>query len=205
MSKADEYPYPEDEFDVPADPDAPRGVHRAPRSAWSRWWPFVAVLVLAPVLAYGAVTVWGMLNEPGTSDPGASTADEVPGDTTDDGATDDGTGEQPAEGEGTPTEPDAAPAPQPVLSTPVVVLNAAGIAGLAGQQQEKLTGAGFTAVTTGNSEGEGLTGSTVFYASEDLKATADLVGQTLGIAAVTLSADDAPGGISVVLLTDPEA
>jgi hypothetical protein len=200
VSKAD-YPYPDDEFDVPADPDAPRGVHRAPRSAWAKWWPFLAVLVLAPVLAYAAVTVWGVLNDPSTGDPGSSTIDdEAPDDTASDG-----TAEEPTEGTEDPgtTESEAPPAPQPVLSTPVEVLNAAGIGGLAGTQQQKLTVAGFTAVTTGNSDGAGVDDSTVFYASEDLKPTADLVAQTLGITTVTMSAEDAGDGIVVLLKSDP--
>jgi calcineurin-like phosphoesterase len=90
-----------------------------------------------------------------------------------------------------------------VLTTPVAVLNAAGIGGIAGEQAAKLTAAGFTAVTTGNAnatEDE----STVFYTSEDLRPTADLVAQTLGLTEVTLQpADEA--GISVLLVTDPDA
>ena len=200
MSKAD-YPYPDDEFDVPADPDAPRGVHRAPRSAWAKWWPFLAVLVLAPVLAYAAVTVWGVLNDPSTGDPGSSTVgDEAPDDTASDGAA-----EEPAEGTEDPgtTESEAPPAPQPVLSTPVEVLNAASIGGLAAEQAAELTAAGFTAVTTGNSEPT-VDASTVYYTSEDLRPTADLVAQTLGLTEVVLQAGD-NAGISVLLVSDPDA
>ncbi|GCD21137.1 hypothetical protein CTKZ_26990 [Cellulomonas algicola] len=201
MSKAD-YPYPDDEFDAAADPDAPRGVHRAPRSAWSRWWPFLAVLVLAPVLAYGAVTAWGIINGADDS-PDSSTVDE--GGTGDEGTTD-GTEETPADGtEEPPVESEAPPAAEPVLSTPVQVLNASGVSGVAARQQAKLQEAGFTAATTGNSDGEGVTDSTVFYASEDLRSTADLVAQTLGLTAVTLDPDQAGDGIVVVLRTDPDA
>ncbi|VTR78408.1 hypothetical protein [Cellulomonas hominis] len=49
MSKGSDR-YPEDEFDAAPAEDAPIGVHRAPRSWWSRWWPFVAVVVLVPAL-----------------------------------------------------------------------------------------------------------------------------------------------------------
>ncbi|WP_448631283.1 hypothetical protein [Cellulomonas soli] len=56
MSKAD-YPYPPDEFDAPRSPDAPRDPYLAPRSWWSRWWPFVAVLVIVPVLAFVLVNL----------------------------------------------------------------------------------------------------------------------------------------------------
>lgn len=207
MSKAD-YPYPDDEFDraADADPDVPRGVHRAPRSTWSRWWPFLAVVVLAPLLAFGAVTVWGMVNDSSMNDAKDSgvTAPED-NETSDPG---DGT-EAPADGTGTGTEEPPAtaepPAPTPVLTTPVQVLNGAGIKGLAGDQAKKLTDAGFTTVDTGNVTGTKPAQNTVYYASEDLKDTATAVGQTLGVTTVTLSPTDAGDGISVVLVSNPSA
>ena len=55
MSKAS-YPYPPDEFDAADDHDGPRGVHRSPRTTWSKLWPFLVVLVVFPALAYGVVT-----------------------------------------------------------------------------------------------------------------------------------------------------
>lgn len=199
MSKA-EYPYPEDEFDVPSNPDVPRGVHRAPRSAWSRWWPFLLVLVLAPTLAFVLVNLaardGNLPTLPGTSD--SPVADEPQPEEPADGE------EAPAD-EGAETPPVEEPvAPAPVMETPVVVLNAAGIGGLAGEQAEKLTAAGFTAVTTGNTQAS-TDDSVVYYASEDQRATADLVAQTLGLTVVTLSPTDAGAGISVVLVSDPDA
>jgi len=207
VSKAD-YPYPDDEFDraADADPDVPRGVHRAPRSAWSRWWPFVAVVVLAPLLAFGAVTVWGMINDSSMNDAGDSGV-TAPEDTSSSDAGD-GT-EAPADGTETGTEEPPAdtepPAPTPVLTTPVAVLNGASIQGLAGTQVDKLTAAGFTDVEAGNVSGTRPADNTVFYASEDLKDTATVVGQTLGITTVTMSAADAGNGITVVLVSDPSA
>ncbi|MGY4643814.1 LytR C-terminal domain-containing protein [Cellulomonas sp. URHB0016] len=207
MSKAD-YPYPDDEFDraADADPDIPRGVHRAPRSAWSRWWPFVVVVVLAPLLAFGAVTVWGLVNDSsmtGTDDSGATVPDDAATSDPGDGA------QAPAEGAetGTPeppaqTEP---PTPTPVLTTPVTVLNGASIKNLAGTQADKLTAVGFTAVDTGNTTGARPGENTVFYKSEDLKDTATMVGQTLGITTVTMSAAQAGDGITVVLVSNPSA
>jgi hypothetical protein len=194
VSKA-EYSYPEDEFDVPSNPDVPRGVHRAPRSAWSRWWPFLVVLVLTPVLAFAAVNYMArdgnLPSLPGTSQ--TPDAQDPPPET---------------EGE-TPTEPEAPPveepvAPTPKMDTPVVVLNAASIGGLAKTQAAKLTTAGFTAVTTGNIEAK-TADSVVYYATEDQSATAQLVADTLGLGAPSLSPADAGTGISVVLVTDPDA
>lgn len=197
MSKA-EYSYPEDEFDVPSNPDVPRGVHRAPRSAWSRWWPFLVVLVLAPVLAFAVVNYMARDgNLP--SLPGTSTSPEAQEDTPSDTATE---GETPTDTETTPADEPVAPAP--VMDTPVVVLNAASIGGLAAAQAEKLTTAGFTAVTTGNTEAT-TDDSVVYYAAEDQKVTAELVAQTLGLGAPTLSPADAGTAISVVLVSDPDA
>jgi len=205
VSKA-EYSYPEDEFDVPSNPDVPRGAHRAPRSAWSRWWPFLLVLVLAPALAFAAVNYASRNGDlpalPGTSDSPSSEADggaETPDDTASDGAT------APTEGATEEAPADSETAAAPDLSTPVEVLNAAKISGLAGTQADKLTAAGFTAVTTGNFTGTAPDASVVYYAAEDQKATAELVGSTLGVPAVTLSPSDAGTGISVVLATNPDA
>jgi len=196
VSKA-EYSYPEDEFDVPSNPDVPRGVHRAPRSVWSRWWKFLVVLALLPVLAFTLVNLAARDgNLP--SLPGTSNSPEAGDETTTEPPTE---GEAPADTETTPAEEPAAPAP--VLTTPVAVLNAAGIGGIAGEQAAKLTAAGFTAVTTGNADPT-EDDSTVFYTSEDLRPTADLVAQTLGLTEVVLLAADEPG-ITVQLVSDPDA
>ncbi|MEZ0446807.1 LytR C-terminal domain-containing protein [Cellulomonas sp. ICMP 17802] len=201
MSKA-EYSYPEDEFDVPSNPDVPRGVHRAPRSAWSRWWPFLLVLVLAPALAFVLVNLAARDGNlpalPGASSP-ASDSSGTPDDTASDGAT------SPTDTATETTPADQPSAAAPAMDTPVTVLNAAKISGLAGTQAEKLTAAGFTAVTTGNFTGTAPADSVVYYATEDLKATADLVAATLGLTTVTLSADDAGTGVSVVLTSKPGA
>lgn len=195
MSKAD-YPYPPDEFDAPRNPDAPRDAYLAPRSWWSRWWPFVAVLVVFPVLAFALVNLGSRFDS--LPIVGSSSAETEPAD---EGATD---GEAPATEETPAAEtPVETPAATPVLTTPVTVYNAAGISGLAASTAELLTGAGFTTVTTGNQSAGDLTDSVVYYGSEDLKATADLVAQTLGIPTVTLSLAESPTGISVVLLSAP--
>lgn len=203
MSKA-EYSYPEDEFDVPSNPDVPRGVHRAPRSAWSRWWPFLLVVVLAASSAYVAVNLAARNGDlpslPGASDsPSTDTGADAPTDTASDGAT------APADGATESAPAEEPPAATPVMDTPVAVLNAAKIGGLAGAQAEKLTAAGFTAVTTGNFTGTAPDDSVVYYAAEDQKATADLVASTLGLTVVTLSPADAGTGITVVLASDPDA
>lgn len=199
MSKA-EYPYPADEFDA-VSPDAPVGVHRAPRSAWSRWWPYLVVLLVVPVLAYGAVTMFlrsgdlpvgGGASEPQVEQPGP----EEPGDAQDPAAPDDAASPQPEE---------TTPPPEPVLTTPVEVLNGARVSGLAGRVADEVEGAGFTDVSADNATGALPAQSTVYVATEELRTTAELVASTTGVTAIEVDPARAPGGIVVVLVTDPSA
>ncbi|WP_196250727.1 LytR C-terminal domain-containing protein [Cellulomonas sp. JZ18] len=204
MSKAD-YPYPDDEFDV-VPPDGPRGVHRAPRSAWSRWWPFLVVLLVVPVLAYGAVAYLSRTGElpvvgggtpPVTEESPAAEDPAAP----DPGAEAPATEEPPA----AETTPPAPPAPSPVLSTPVEVLNGARVSGLAGRVADDLRAAGFTSVTPDNATTGLPRQSTVYMASEDLRATAELVASTSGVPTIAVDPQRAGTGIVVLLVSDPEA
>ncbi|MEN0130566.1 MAG: LytR C-terminal domain-containing protein [Brevundimonas sp.] len=205
MSKAD-YSYPDDEFDAPTGPDVPRGVHRAPISAWSRWWPFVVVIIVVPALAYALVT-WASRDntttDSGTPEASAS-APQASGTPTTSAEPSTTPSEAPSD---TPTQTEeATPTESPAsveLDTPVVVYNAAGISGLAASTVTKLEGAGFTAAKADNFSGAKPGQSTVYYASEDLEPTAALVGETIGVDALELSASDAGDGISAVLISDP--
>ncbi|WP_158609662.1 LytR C-terminal domain-containing protein [Cellulomonas triticagri] len=202
MTKASD-PYPEDEFDAPPAPDAPVGVHRAPRSWWSRWWPFVAVIVLVPSLTVGFV-VWASSWDgdlPGFS----SSADDDAAAPEESTPAPEDTGAAPEES--APVEEEAPPVeeePPAVadLSTPVRVLNAANVSGLAGSAAGDLEDAGFTSVVADNGNAGGLTTTTVFYGSPELAVTAQQVATTLGITSVVESADTAPEGIVVLLVAD---
>ena len=197
------YPYPEDEFDQAALHAGPRGVHRQPRAGLRRWWPFLAVLVLAPALAFAFVT---FLSHSGTSSkiPGFSsltedsTASAAPSQTSSPTAS--------ATASATPTTtPTTTPTPTaagPALGTKIQVLNGAGVSGVAAKAAAKLTAAGFTSVTSGNYGGAALSVSTVFYATPADAVTAKAVGTALGIAQVKESATQANGAIVVVLKSD---
>lgn len=202
MSKA-AYQYPPDEFDAPPDPDAPRGVHRAPRSAWSRWWPFLAVIVIVPLVAWGAVTLLAQRGQlpdiPGVAGTSTEEATAPPSDPESTAPTDTTTSTEP------PAQETTAAAPQPDLAVPVSVLNGAKINGLAKKISDQLAAAGFTAVTAGNTSESTPAASTVFYGSDDLAATAQLVASTINVTAVVQSPSDAPSGITVVLRSDPSA
>jgi hypothetical protein len=197
--------YPEDEFDAAPAEDAPIGVHRAPRSWWSRWWPFVAVVVLVPALTVvfvlwasswdGRLPVFGSSATPVASAP-AEPETEAPAETP--AATEPATEEAPA----TESPAEEVPPPAPDLDATVRVLNAANISGLAAGAAEDLEGAGFTSVETGNGNAGGSTATTVFYGTPELAVTAQQVATTLGITNVVESAEVADDGVVVLLLRD---
>ena len=191
------YPYPEDEFDQAALHAGPRGVHRQPRAGLRRWWPFLAVLVLAPALALAFVT---FLSHSGTSSkiPGFSSLTEDSTASAAPSQTSSPTASATASATTTPTPTAAGPA----LGTKIQVLNGAGVSGVAGKASAKLTAAGFTSVTSGNYGGAALSVSTVFYATPAYAVTAKAVGTALGIAQVKESATQASGAIVVVLKSD---
>jgi LytR cell envelope-related transcriptional attenuator len=203
VSKAS-YPYPPDDFDAADDHDGPRGVHRSPRTTWSKLWPFLVVLVVFPALAYGLVT-WISNSDTGLSGAISGLGATGTSDTTTDGAT--------AAATDTATDAATAPATAPTtdvpvaptaaaadLTTPVTVLNAANVSGLAATEAKKLQAGGFTKVTATNGTGTGVKTTTVFYATDAQKPTADAVAQLLGITTVTMSPTQAKSGITVVLM-----
>lgn len=179
-------------------------MHRAPRSRWSRWWPFLVVLVVFPALAYAAVTVlsdWDGLSSIGGDDP--ATQEEQPADETptDEAEATDTPSATPTEA----TTPEPPPPPALNQARPVDVYNATNRSGLAGNASDRLEAAGFTDVSALNWDGEDPAASIVYYATADDITTAQLAAQTLGIAQVVESATEAPEGIVVVLATDYQA
>ncbi|WP_372595071.1 LytR C-terminal domain-containing protein [Actinotalea sp.] len=194
--RAADYPYPPDEFDAAA-AGGPQGVHRRPRSSWSRWWPFLLVLVVVPGLAYGAVTV-ATGGNPFSSGESSTTSTA-----TTDASSPEPTAEETATEEPT-EEPTATEEPLPAadLGAPVDVQNATTTSGLASGAKTLLTDAGFTAVTSGNFAGETPAASVVYYAAAEDAGTAAAVAAALGIGVVEESADAVPDGILVVLAGD---
>ncbi len=195
------YPYPEDEFDQAALHAGPRGVHRQPRAGLRRWWPFLAVLVLAPALAFAFVT---FLSHSGTSSkiPGFSSLTE---DSTASGAPSESSSPTVTPTASATTTPTPTPTPTaagPALGTKVQVLNSGAVSGAAVKAAAKLTAAGFTSVTASNYRGAALSVSTVFYATPADAVTAKAVSTALGIAQVKESATQASGAIVVVLKSD---
>lgn len=199
--KPGSYPYPSDEFDAAARAGGPRGVHRAPRSRWSRWWPFLLVLVVFPALAYGSVLLveeWDNLFGSDSGQEGPTALEDVPSDE----PTQEEAEETP---EPTPTEeetPEPPPAPPLDQARHVDVYNATNRSGLAGNAAGRLEGAGFSSVSALNWRGADPAASVVYYPTADDVTTAQAVAAALGITQVVESLADAPDSIVVVLWSD---
>lgn len=178
-ARVSHYDYPDDEFDdgKGAGP-APIGVHRAELPAWRSWVSLLAVLILVPILAWGAVKLLGRSSNSSTSTAGTSTATPA------------GTGAPASEGVGGATPSDgagdaaasAAPTGEADMSTGITLYNGTSIQGLAGRTGEKLTAAGYTRVNVspGAYTVEQPTKTTVYYNSAEQAATAQAVVAALG-------------------------
>ena len=194
----DDYNFPEDEFDLLGRDRTPQAVHRAPRPWWRVWGPLIAVVVIAPLIAFGLVQLATRDSTPAPEATPAAT--EV--------ATDPGTGEAPTQGEATeappeeePTVEETTPEPPPLdQSVPVRVLNGAGISGLAGNVTETVEAAGWSAVEPGNHTSRDPDVSTIYYNNPELLPQAQALGTLLGIEPLTEYAD--VDSITVVLRGD---
>jgi cytoskeletal protein RodZ len=201
--------YPEDEFDVAGRDRTPQGVHRGPRPLLRTLLPILAVVVLAPLLAWGAITLLGGTDEPA---PAASTAAAPETAAPTAGATDGQTSEAPTEGttevgedptseEPTEEETTEEPAGQVERGTAIAVLNGAGVNGLAGEVVGTLAAEGFTGGVPDDYTSGAPATTTLYYNNADLQATAEEVGRVLGIGNLVESSS-ATQAIAIVLRPD---
>ncbi|MHB1064376.1 MAG: LytR C-terminal domain-containing protein [Georgenia sp.] len=197
--------YPEDEFDRAGRDRTPQGVHRAPRSIWRTLLPVIAIVALAPLLAWGAISLLG--NTGATPDPGAAPPSAAPAQTPTGAATDPGT-TGPATDPGTAETP-AEPTPEETPATPVdftagiAVLNGAGVDGLAGDVVGRLASAGFAGGTAADYRSAEPTTTTLYYNNADLTATAEAIGAALGITNLVESASaTSTTDVAIVLRSD---
>lgn len=197
--------YEEDEFDLAARERGPKGVHRPVQPRWKRLLPYLVAVILAPILAFAAISF--LNRDPLTEDPAAApTAAATTTETAADPATEPAPTDTaaPATEEPAPTEeppPTEEPAPDVRFDAAVVVLNGAGVQGIAGRATERLGEAGFTSTQADNYNRNTPENSTVYYASAELADTAAAVGETLGIASIVEDAAATPS-IAVVLRGD---
>ncbi|GMA30343.1 hypothetical protein [Litorihabitans aurantiacus] len=108
----DDYDYPEDEFDALGAQRAPAAVHRAPRPWWRVWGPLIAVVVLAPAVAFGLVQLatGGDTEAPPAASPGADDGESAPPEEGGDGES--APPEEGTEGEGGESAPPRRPHPR---------------------------------------------------------------------------------------------
>jgi hypothetical protein len=169
------YQFPRDEFDNYDARPTPVGVHRAPRSRWSRLWPFLLVAALFASVA--VLGIWSLTREQTIeADPGPVATAE-PGENRENGTAEPTEPAEPGEngdGDGeTPGDVNQAAS--------IRVLNDTGPSGEAGRGRDRLTAAGFTNVVADNFPGDsGLTSSAVWFTGDNAQ-TAAAVAEALGI------------------------
>ena len=204
------YDYPEDEFDVGDDDGpVPVGVHRAQVPRWRSWVPLLAIIVIVPALAWGAVTLF--LNGSG----GSGSSDAVSSSQPAQGGQAGGNKNADKNADSADNKAGAASAKPSAsasasgnvdFTTRVTVSNGTNTEGLAKGASEKLTNGGFTAVEVipGIYENAEPAKSTVYFSSPEARTAAQEIGKRLGISNVVEgtaeNTQDAP--IAVILRDD---
>ena len=191
------YDYPEDEFDaIDDDGPVPVGAHRAEVPAWRSWVPLLLVILIVPLLAWGAVAFLGKTRTPDTSEPPPAPPAAEPS----------AAPSEAGQGAEETTAPEATetPAGSADLTAGVTVHNGTATNGLAGRTGDKLQNAGFTGVVVsqGSYQAAEPQVSTIFYSSPDYEATAHAVAEALGITEIVESPTDAESNPIVVVLRD---
>ena len=204
------YDYPEDEFDVGDDDGpVPVGVHRAPVPRWRSWVPLLAIIVIVPALAWGAVTLF--LNGSG----GSGSSDAVSSSQPAQGGQAGGNKNADKNADSADNKAGAATAKPSAsasasgnvdFTTRVTVSNGTNTEGLAKGASEKLTNGGFTAVEVipGIYEGEEPAKSTIYFSTPEARSAAEEIGKRLGVSNVTEGTEENTQGapIAVILRDD---
>ena len=204
------YDYPEDEFDVGDDDGpVPVGVHRAQVPRWRSWVPLLAIIVIVPALAWGAVTLF--LNSSGGSGSSDAVSSSQPAQGGQAGGNKnadknaDSANNKAGAASAKPSA-SASPSGNVDFTTRVTVANGTNTDGLAKGASEKLTNGGFTSVEVipGIYENEEPAKSTVYFSSPEARPAAEEAGKRLGISNVVEgtaeNTQDAP--IAVILRDD---
>lgn len=205
--------YPEDEFDFQGK-NLPVGSHRKPLPKWRTFMPFIIVLLLAPLCAWGVVFVMDKANQTST------TSTETTTQTTSEDAAKKKAEEEAAAAKAKAEEEAKKKAEEEAKAkaeeeakkqaeasidygVKVKVFNGTVTTGLAARVAEKVRAQEFTNVSAGNNPGINANASTVYYANETSKAAAEKIAQALGIGNVVQDSA-APGGegIAVLIMQD---
>ena len=202
------YDYPEDEFDVGDDDGpVPVGVHRAQVPRWRSWVPLLAIIIIVPALAWGAVTLF--LNGSGGSGSSDAVSSSQPAQGGQAGGNKnaDNKGDKGDKGGAASAKPSASASASGNVdfNTGVSVANGTNTDGLAKGASEKLTNGGFTAVEViaGVYENAEPTTSTVYFSSPEARPAAEEAGKRLGISNVVEgTAENTQGAPVAVILRD---
>ena len=203
------YDYPEDEFDVGDDDGpVPVGVHRAQVPRWRSWVPLLAIIIIVPALAWGAVTLF--LNSSGGSGSSDAVSSSQPAQGGQAGGNKnadknaDSANNKAGAASAKPSA-SASPSGNVDFTTRVTVANGTNTDGLAKGASEKLTNGGFTAVEVipGIYENAEPAKSTVYFSSPQARPAAEEVGKRLGITNVVEgTAENTQGATIAVILRD---
>ena len=217
-----DYQFPPDEFDAPAQPGQSVGIHRMRRSTWSRLWPYLVVVLVCGLLAYGAVT-WFASRTPHTTEPpvagSPSATSSAPSKTPAKDSPKPGKDSPkpskdattPADEETTPDEDATTPEDEPTATEPATaelnravqirVLNATRTQGLAASGVNKLRATGWNSAVAANYTGGAINTTAVWYKGEQFAAEAAQIAADLGVGSPTL-VPELSGSISVILAAD---
>ena len=200
------YDYPEDEFDVGDDDGpVPVGVHRAQVPRWRSWVPLLAIIIIVPALAWGAVTliingkgIWETFS--GSSDAVSSTQPAQGGQAG--GNKNAGNADNKAGAATAKPSASASASGNVDFTTRVTVSNGTNTEGLAKGASEKLTNGGFTAVEVipGIYENAEPAQSTVYFSSPQARPAAEEVGKRLGISNVVEGTTENTQGASIAVI-----
>ena len=203
------YDYPEDEFDVGDDDGpVPVGVHRAQVPRWRSWVPLLAIIIIVPALAWGAVTLF--LNSSGGSGSSDAVSSSQPAQGGQAGGNKnadknaDSANNKAGAASAKPSA-SASPSGNVDFTTRVTVANGTNTDGLAKGASEKLTNGGFTAVEVipGIYENAEPAKSTVYFSSPEARTAAQEIGKRLGISNVVEgTAENTQGATIAVILRD---
>lgn len=181
------YPYPPDQFDREAEQATFHGAHRAEEPFWKQNLAYIIVIAVAFVtllILLFAINGFGGGSDDQAATPAQSSSAES-------GRASDGGGD---EGE---------PAAKADKSTPVLVVNAGGINGMAGRWQSALEDDGWKDVglSTADSRQEQ---PVVFYRDKKDKATAEKLAKDVDVKEVRQS-DEYDNRITFLAVQDPES
>ena len=208
------YDYPEDEFDVGDDDGpVPVGVHRAQVPRWRSWVPLLAIIIIVPALAWGAVTlflngkrIWETFS--GSSDAVSSSQPAQGGQAGGNKNADKNADSANNKAGAASAKPSASASASGNVdfTTRVTVSNGTNTEGLAKGASEKLTNGGFTAVEVipGIYEGEEPAKSTIYFSTPEARSAAEEIGKRLGVSNVTEGTEENTQGapIAVILRDD---